>query len=151
MSGGTELVEDAMARAQNVVDRPLATVIASDDADARHFLLEALFAGAAIFLLEQYAEGFLEGVGFKDAARGHGQRAQRFLQRLRRRDGVDEAVEAEKQVVDDLLREVRAREADDEVKAAARRLVEEVLLDAGSGRREAADVAVEIERAVLGT
>jgi hypothetical protein len=146
----TPIADAAIAEARAAIGRPLATSLATENPNDRPFLLEGLFAGVAIYLLEQYGEGFLEGLGFKNAARGHGERARAFFKRLRHRNDLDDDLAAEKQAADAMLREIRAHEPTEDARVAGRRAVEDTLLNSGAVRRQATDVAVQVERAALG-
>ena len=99
-------IKTVLGRLESDLDKPTATLIVTDDPEKRHFIGETLLVGAALFLIQQYCAGFLEGLGLHDTARVHGQKALKFLERIRSGSMTDQDVDQEKKDVGQALQEI---------------------------------------------
>jgi len=79
MDGVTKAIQDLD------LDRPTATMIVVEDAAERHFIAESLVTAAALFLLQQYAVGFLRGLGADALAERHGKACHDLFEKIRDR------------------------------------------------------------------
>jgi hypothetical protein len=85
------------------LDKSVATLVISQDDRTRRFIGELLLTAAACYLLKRYADKYLEGLGFDDMAKKHGQRTQDFLQRLRQGTADQQSVEELKEDLEAVL------------------------------------------------
>ena len=139
----------AVEQASLAVGKPAATVLLSTDADEKPFIAEAFVIGATVFLLQRYAEGFLIGLGFDDMAERHGKRARGFLSRLRSGNVEDAELAAAREEAEAAVSEVRHHPPDPAGRREAERAVATELIEAGSIRAAAEDIARGLSAAVL--
>jgi hypothetical protein len=76
----THSVEDILGDVKLAVGRPTATAFVNPGAEDRFFILESLFAGAALFLVNRYFAGFFKPL--EETGARHRQMAIRLLEEL---------------------------------------------------------------------
>jgi hypothetical protein len=100
-------IDIALNRLERDLDKTTATLLVTDDPEKRHLIVEGLLVGAALFLLQEYCAGFLEGIGFKDAAKAHGMKAREFIVQLRSSSLSKHELEQKKIKVESAIQEVQ--------------------------------------------
>jgi len=137
------------------LDKSVATLIVSQDDRTRRFIAETLLTAAALYLLKRYADKYLEGLGFDDMARTHGQRTREFLERLQKGRAEVQSVEELKEDLQAEWALGRGKPISNSAKEAAQEDVTQALIDAGAvraqARTEATKVSKYAEVALLGT
>jgi hypothetical protein len=139
-------VEEVIRRLEYSLDKTTATLVVTDDTEERHFIGEALLIAAALFLLQQYCAGFLEGVGFKDLAKSHGSKAKQFLAKVRSGSLKDEDLEHAKRNAAEAVKDVSEANPTEEGAEQAERSVQQFLLESGATSQQAEKVSAEITR-----
>jgi len=88
------------------LDLATVTVVVAKAADERHFVAESLVIAAALFLLEEYASGVLEGLGLHEKAKSHAKAAQAWLLKVRSKPPSDDELTWQKQYAGTVLRDI---------------------------------------------
>ena len=134
---------DSLARK---LDRPVATLVVSNDDAVRRFILEALIAAAATYLLKRYGDNYLKGLGFDAMAEEHGRRTRAFFEKLRAGEADEAEINAARADLDAEIGQARGQAGSPHLREAARAELVEMLVEAGAIRAQAEDVAAMVER-----
>lgn len=137
-----------IGQARQAVDRPTLTALVSQDAREKPFILETLAVGAAVYLLQRYAAGYLKGLGLDELAERHGLETRAFLGRLRRGTLSDSELEADKKRLAEALDAIPHAASDSEAASVAKEAVTADLTEAGVPDARAAVVAESISDVV---
>jgi hypothetical protein len=126
---------------------PAATLLVTDDPEKRHFIGEMLLMGAAIFVLQRYCAGFLQGVGLDDAAKQHGQKTREFLGKLRSGSVKREELDQQKEHLSEALKEVSSHGAAIGY-SSGEHAVQEALEEAGATAQQAKTISEKVTEAI---
>jgi hypothetical protein len=139
----TDGVEKLAAR----LDKPVATVIASQDDQTKYFIGEALLVSVALYLLNRYADKYLEGLGFDDIAKEHGRATAKFLARIRGGSISAQDLDTAKADLETSITFARTKPNNANAHSAARADVTEMMINAGALRGQAKDEAGKVAEA----
>lgn len=133
------------------LDEATATLLVADDPNDRHFIPLVLLGAAGIFLFELYAESFLEGLGFQDAAKEHGRRARALLSRAKKSLFGERDLDDASRETDATVRRIRdLNDADGKGANAGEAAVAAALRDAGAPKRHSEMVAKKVSTVIRG-
>ena len=133
---------DQVARA---LDPATATIVIAETPEERRFVGEALLLAAGLFLLQQYASGFLDGLGLQEKAKAHGAAARGWLSGLRSGQPSDGDLARQRQAVASVLGDIRPRIASEQAAVnAGEAAVQQYLRSAGATDGQSSHVAKTI-------
>ena len=138
---------DLVDRVKTLMGRPTATAFVSPETEDRYFLLESLLAGAALFLLNRYFEGFFKPV--EEAGVRHREAAVRLLKDLATGSLSEACNDEGRLVIQQALTEARPLDTP-ERRATAEKEVQRVLCEYGETQAGATKKASEITGAIFG-
>jgi len=138
---------DAVDSLATRLDKPLATLIVSQDEGTKRFIGEALLAGAALYLLKRYVDKYLEGIGFDEIAKQHGRTTATLLQNLRSGSVGQQDLQTAKADLQKSVTLARSKPIDGIAKSSASTVVVEMMVDAGALRGQANDEAAKVAEA----
>jgi hypothetical protein len=142
--------ESTVARLAKRVDKPVATLIVSQDPETKRFIGEALLAAAAIYLLKRYCDKYLEGLGFDDIAKQHGKKTKEFIESLRAGRLQPEQIKAADSEIEETLKLVRDHPANSAAKVSAEGAVQEAVVEVGGIKAQGREVAASVSQVVFG-
>jgi hypothetical protein len=123
------------------LDPATATIVVSEIPEERQFIGEALLLAAGLFLLAEYASGFLDGLGLKDEAKAHGAAARAWLAHLHSGQPSDADLARQRQLVGRVLGDIRPRIGSEAAVSAAEGAVRRYLRSAGAAEGQSAHAA----------
>jgi hypothetical protein len=129
---------------EEVVSKPVATLIVTPDPRERRFIGEALLAGAMVYVLQKYCEGFLKGLGIIDLAESHGKRAAELLRTLRSDQDPQPAIESATADLAASVELVRTRHDAGEARASAEQELARTLASHGALPEQAREIAAGV-------
>lgn len=141
-------VDALVDRVKTVIGRSTATAFVGSETEDRHFILESLLVGAALFLLNRYMTGLCKPV--EVAGERTRQAAARILSEMFKGSVSKEAEEEGRQAVEDGLAEAKRLDSP-ERRAAAEEEVRRVLRKYGESKAGASVKAAEITGAIFGS
>jgi hypothetical protein len=141
--------DSTVARLAKRVDRPVATLIVSQDAETKRFIGEALLTAAAIYLLKRYCDKYLEGLGFDDMAKQHGKKTREYIESLRDGRLQPEQIKAADPEIEVALNRVREHPANNAAKALAEGAVQEAVVEVGGVKAQGREIAAVVSEVVF--
>lgn len=126
------------------LDKPVATIIVSQDDRTRRFIGEALLITAAVYLLKRYVDKYLEGLGFDDVAKEHGRKTKEFFKRLREGSASPQDIDNARADLDAELTLARSKSLNEDAKSAALTDLSGAILEAGALRAQAKVEAAKV-------
>jgi hypothetical protein len=143
-------IDEILGVLQSRLDKAAATGIATEDPKERDFILEATFGAVALFLLEKYCDGFLEGLGLSEVARSHGERVRKFLLKIRSKALSKVDIETEKRDAQSLVNAVVVHSGKTIGTEKGERAVEDLLHETGATKGQGRRAAEAITAAIFG-
>ena len=131
-------------RVVHSLDPTTATIVIAETPDERRFIGEALLLAAGLFLLQEYASGFLDGLGLQEKAKAHGEAARAWLSTLRSGQPSDNEMAHQRQLVGRVLGDIRPRFASEKAVSTGEAAVQRYLRSAGATEGQSSRVAKNI-------
>jgi hypothetical protein len=141
--------DSTVMRLAKRVDRPVATLIVSQDPDTKRFIGEVLLTAAAIYLLKRYCDKYLEGLGFDDAAKQHGKKTKEFIESVRAGQLQPEQIKASDPEVEEALKLIRDQPVNNAAKALAEGAVQEAVVEVGGIKAQGREIAASVSQVVF--
>ena len=134
------MVEDLASE----IDRPLATVVATDGSEMRYFIGEAVLTSVVIYILNKYLSSYIDALGLKDLATRHADATTEFLTRIRS-NSVTAANQMEQNAILDESRKILKNHGmSPEIDKLAEQAVVDDLIKLGASRAQARDTALRV-------
>jgi hypothetical protein len=134
------MVEDLASE----IDRPLATVVATDGSEMRYFIGEAVLTSVVLYILNNYLTSYIDALGLKDLATRHAAATKEFLTRIRSKS-VTLANQMEQNAMLDESREIlNSHGMSPEIDKLTEQAVADDLIKLGAGRAQARDTALRV-------
>ena len=143
-------IDAIVARLDAQLDNATATIVASDDPEKRHFIGEAILTAVAIYLLNKYADGYLEGLGFIAMAREHGEKTRAWFFKLRKGSVSGEEIKEQKEEMKPILAELMQQPNNIQATANAERGIVDLVTSLGAPELEGRKAAKTITDATFG-
>jgi len=143
-------IEKVITRLESDLDKSTATILVSDDPEKRYFIGDALLGQAAIMLIEVYCLSFLEGFGFIEMAKKHGERTRNFIQKVRAGKLKIQDVDQEKKDLTKLLSEMSGLNIAD-ASETGELAVRELLRESGATKTQAEIISKNVTCALTET
>jgi geranylgeranyl pyrophosphate synthase len=131
------------------VDKPVATLIVSQDSETKRFIGEALLTAAVLYLLKRYCDGYLKGLGFDDMAKRHGEKTKEFIELVRSGNLQPEQISAADPEVEEALKLVRDHPTNNAAKALAESAVQEAVVEVGGIKAQGREIATAVSQVVF--
>jgi hypothetical protein len=141
-------VKDAIYAVRKNLDRPLATIIATEHPEDRYFIGEALLTATVLFLLNRYAGAYVDRLGLKPLAESHADKTKSFLQLIRAKTVTPADILAQERLLEEALTAIRKFGVLPENEAEAIQMLTNELIVFGAIRGQASDTAVQVAKAV---
>jgi hypothetical protein len=143
-------INDLIREGKSKVDKASATLLVSNDSDRKRFIAESLLAGAVVYLLTKYCDGFLRGLGYDALAEKHGKKAAELLSELRTGEIIQLHLDDAQRDLGESISIIRDKPGIDAALKQGTDYVMQPLLEAGAVRAQAREVANTIAELALG-
>jgi hypothetical protein len=134
------IVEDLASE----IDRPLATVVATDGSEMRYFIGEAVLTSVVLYILNKYLSSYIDALGLKDLATRHAAGTKEFLTRIRSKSVTPANQMEQNAILDESRKILKSHGMSPEIDKLAEQAVVDDLIKLGAGRAQARDTALRV-------
>ncbi len=139
--------QEAAQRVQRNLDKALATTLATQQAEDRYFIGEALLAAITLFLLNRYAGAYVDKLGLKPLAESHAEKTKAYLGRIRAKEIAPSDTVDQEQLLQEAILTVRKLGRQQNAEEAANQALVLELTQAGALRAQATTTVASVAAA----
>jgi hypothetical protein len=140
--------QEAAQRVQRKLDKALATTLATQQAEDRYFIGEAILTAITFFLLNRYAGAYVDRLGLKPLAESHADKTKAYLDRIRAKEIAPSDTFEQEQLLQESILTIRKLGWEQDAEQAANRALILELTQAGALRAQATATVAELSAAL---